>query len=365
MFRTAAALLAAVLFLTECRAAEAGGKQSAPPALSAASAILMDADSGRVLFAQNADARSRIASTTKILTGLLVCEQMELEQEVTVPREAVGAEGSSMYLTAGERLTVRELLYGLLLRSGNDAAMALAILCDGTAERFAERMNARAAQLGMTDSHFCNPSGLDEDGHFSTARDLARLTRVALRNPEFREVVGTKSVTLGTRALTNHNRLLWSYPSANGVKTGYTRAAGRVLVSSASRGGRTLIAVTICDPNDWKDHAALLDYGFSAFEWRCFLRAGENAGSVPVIGGVKDAAMLRAGEALSWPLAPGETAELRLHAPQFVFAPVLNGPAGYAELLVNGEPVRRVTVYYRHPVAQTKEKGLLRRLWGG
>ncbi len=352
-------MLAAVLFLTPCHAAQT------PPSLSAKSAILMDADSGRVLLAQNADARSRIASTTKILTGLLVCEQMALEKTVRVPKEAVGLEGSSMYLAAGEQITVRELLYGLLLRSGNDAAAALAILCDGSAASFAERMNARAAQLGMENSHFCNPSGLDEDGHFSTARDLALLTRAALRNAEFREAVGTKCITLGSRVLENHNRLLWRYPGANGVKTGYTRAAGRVLVSSASRGGRTLIAVTICDPNDWDDHIALLDYGFSAFEWRSFLRAGETAGTASVIGGVKDAVGLYAGEALCWPLAPEETAEVRLHAPRFVFAPVLHGPAGYAELLVNGVPVRRVTVYYRHPVARTPETGLLRRLLGG
>ena len=289
-------MLAAVLFLTPCHAAQT------PPSLSAKSAILMDADSGRVLLAQNADARSRIASTTKILTGLLVCEQMALEKTVRVPKEAVGLEGSSMYLTAGEQITVRELLYGLLLRSGNDAAAALAILCDGSAARFAERMNARAAQLGMENSHFCNPSGLDEDGHFSTARDLALLTRAALRNAAFREAVGTKCITLGSRVLENHNRLLWRYPGANGVKTGYTRAAGRVLVSSASRGGRTLIAVTICDPNDWDDHIALLDYGFSAFEWRSFLRAGETAGTASVIGGVKDAVGLYAGEA--HPLRP-------------------------------------------------------------
>ena len=363
MLRTAAALLAAVLFLPRCLAAEP--RKTTRPAIHAQSAILMDAGSGRVLFEHNADARSRIASTTKILTGLLVCEQMDPEQELTVPKAAAGVEGSSMYLTAGERITVRELLYGLLLHSGNDAATALAITCGGTAERFVERMNIRAAQLGMTNSHFRNPSGLDEDGHFSTARDLALLTRAALRNALFREAVGTKSITLGTRTLTNHNRLLWSYPGANGVKTGYTRAAGRVLVSSAERGGRTLIAVTICDPNDWADHTALLDYGFSAFEWRCFLRAGASAGTVPVVGGVRDAVALRAGEALGWPLAPGETAELRLHAPKFVYAPVLSAPAGYAELLINGEPVRCVTVYYRYPVAQTPKKGLLSRIFGG
>lgn len=159
-------MLAAVLFLTPCHAAQT------PPSLSAKSAILMDADSGRVLLAQNADARSRIASTTKILTGLLVCEQMALEKTVRVPKEAVGLEGSSMYLAAGEQITVRELLYGLLLRSGNDAAAALAILCDGSAASFAERMNARAAQLGMETHIFAIRAALMRTGTFQPPATL-------------------------------------------------------------------------------------------------------------------------------------------------------------------------------------------------
>ena len=261
--------------------------RAAEPSIRAQSAILMDAESGRVLYELDADTRSRIASTTKIMTGLLACETLALDAEYAVPAEAVGIEGSSMYLRAGERVTGRELLYGLMLRSGNDAAVALAILCDGSVERFAARMNARAAKLGMENTHFQNPNGLDEEGHFSTARDLARLARAAMKNPDFREAAGTKNASFGQRALTNHNKLLWSYPGANGVKTGYTRAAGRILVSSAERGGRLLIAVTICDPDDWNDHAKLLDYGFSAFEKHTFLSAGEAVGTVPVVGGTE------------------------------------------------------------------------------
>ena len=364
MRRAAAALSAAVLLTVQVSAVE---RTAAPaqPEVSAKSAILMDAGSGRILYEKDADARSRIASTTKILTGLIVCETLDADEEVCVPPEAVGVEGSSMYLRSGERLTVRELLYGMMLHSGNDAATALAILTDGSVERFAQRMNRRAAELGMRDSHFCNPSGLDEDGHFSTAYDLAVLTRAAMRNDRFRELVGTKSITLGARVLTNHNRLLWSYAGADGVKTGYTRAAGRILVSSAERGGRRLIAVTICAPNDWKDHAALLDYGFSAFEHRVFLRSGAAAGNVPVVGGVLDRTELTAGETLSYPLAEGEQAEVRIHAEKFRFAPVLPGLAGYAELIVNGEAVRRVPLYYKNAVAALPQKGLFARLFGG
>lgn len=335
------------------------------PTLRAQSAILMDAESGRVLYELEADTRSRIASTTKIMTGLLACEALELDAEYTVPAEAVGIEGSSMYLSAGERVTGRELLYGLMLRSGNDAAVALAILCDGSVERFAARMNARAAQLGMENTHFRNPNGLDEDGHFSTARDLAILTRAALKDLDFRKTVSTKSVCIGQRTLTNHNKLLWSYPGANGVKTGYTRAAGRVLVSSAERGGRLLIAVTICDPDDWNDHARLLDYGFSAFEQHTFLGTGETVGTVPVVGGKRESVNAVSGGKLSWPLRPEEQTELRLHLPRLTFAPVIPGPAGYAELLVDGMAVRRVPLYYTQAVAPIPEKRFFAKLFGG
>ena len=357
ILRTAAALSAAAFLIAPVRAAE--------PSIRAQSAILMDAESGRVLYELDADTRSRIASTTKIMTGLLACETLALDAEYAVPAEAVGIEGSSMYLRAGERVTGRELLYGLMLRSGNDAAVALAILCDGSVERFAARMNARAAKLGMENTHFQNPNGLDEEGHFSTARDLARLARAAMKNPDFREAAGTKNASFGQRALTNHNKLLWSYPGANGVKTGYTRAAGRILVSSAERGGRLLIAVTICDPDDWNDHAKLLDYGFSAFEKHTFLSAGEAVGTVPVVGGTKESVNAVSGGTLSWPLRPEEQTERRVHLPRLTFAPVLPGPAGWAELLVDGEAVRSVPLYYRQTVAPIPEKRFFARLFGG
>lgn len=357
ILRTAAALSAAAFLIAPVRAAE--------PSIRAQSAILMDAESGRVLYELDADTRSRIASTTKIMTGLLACETLALDAEYAVPAEAVGIEGSSMYLRAGERVTGRELLYGLMLRSGNDAAVALAILCDGSVERFAARMNARAAKLGMENTHFQNPNGLDEDGHFSTARDLARLARAAMKNPDFREAAGTKNASFGQCALTNHNKLLWSYPGANGVKTGYTRAAGRILVSSAERGGRLLIAVTICDPDDWNDHAKLLDYGFSAFEKHTFLSAGEAVGTVPVVGGTRESVNAVSGGTLSWPLRPEEQTELRVHLPNLTFAPVLPGPAGWAELLVDGEAVRSVPLYYRQTIAPIPEKRFFARLFGG
>lgn len=229
---------------------------------SAASAILVDADSGRVLYEHNADRKMLIASTTKIMTALTALEHGCLSDTVTVSREAACTEGSAMYLKEGETLTLETLLYGLLLCSGNDAAAALADHCGGTAS-FVRRMNGLARELGMEDTSFANPSGLDDDGHYSTARDMARLAVYAAGNHTFARLCSTRSVTVGGRTMTNHNRLLRTVPGCIGMKTGYTRAAGRTLVSAAERDGRRLVAVTLQDGNDWADHAALYDWGFA------------------------------------------------------------------------------------------------------
>ena len=232
-------------------------------AVSARRAYVLDAVSGRELFVRNPDERSLIASTTKIMTALIVCEQCNVLDRMRIPKEAVGIEGSSMYLKEGEVLTLQELLYGLMLSSGNDAAVALAIYCGGTVEGFAELMNDKARNLGLTGTHFENPNGLDSPGHYSTARDLAKLAAYAMKNPIFYKTVSAKSVRIGERCLTNHNKLLWKLEGADGVKTGFTKAAGRILVSSATRQGRRIIGVTIDAPDDWNDHCRLLNEGFA------------------------------------------------------------------------------------------------------
>lgn len=276
MFRAAALILAAVLFPLHCFAA---------PSTSAKSCILMDADSGTVLYENNADERSLIASTTKIMTALVVLEHCDAEQEFRIPVEATGIEGSSMYLKPNEVLTIRELLYGLMLHSGNDAAVALAIACAGSVDGFVALMNEQAQKLGLGNTHFENPNGLDGESHYSTARDLAKLTSYALKNEEFASIVATKNIRIGERCLTNHNRLLWSVNGAIGVKTGYTKAAGRILVSAAKRNGRTLIAVTICDGNDWADHAALYEYGFSCYDVRTVIDVGDAVAQMELMDG--------------------------------------------------------------------------------
>ena len=260
--KAAAALCAAAFFLGAVRASRAA-QLAPPPQVSAKSAALLDGTTGECLCEKNGDQRALIASTTKIMTGLLVCEAGDLDRTVTVPETAAGTEGSSMYLKSGETLTRRELLYGMMLHSGNDAALTLAISVSGSEAAFVRQMNRRACALNLTQTHFANPHGLDSGENYSTALDLVRLAQAALQNEQFREVVSTKTITCAGRTLTNHNKLLWRYDGCIGVKTGYTRHAGRILVSAAERGGRMLIAVTISDPDDWRDHVSLLDYGFA------------------------------------------------------------------------------------------------------
>ena len=353
----AAALLAAALFLPQ-----------KAQAISAQRAILVDAVSGRVIYEKDADTRSLIASTTKMMTALIVCEQCNVLDRMRIPKEAVGIEGSSMYLQEGEVLTLQELLYGLMLSSGNDAAVALAIYCGGTVEGFAELMNDKARVLGMAGSHFENPNGLDSPGHYSTARDLAILAAYAMKNPIFYKTVSAKNVTVGQRYLRNHNKLLWQVEGADGVKTGYTKAAGRILVSSATRNGRRLICVTVNDPNDWQDHAALLEKGFSAYEMRQIVKKNDIIATLDVAGSDSQQVQILAAEDFSYPLTAEERPQLMLSGPGFVYAPVVEGTdAGCAYVLIEGNAVSKIAVVYGQTIEQKKEekRPLWQRLFGG
>ena len=334
--------------------------------LSAQKAILMDGITGQVRLEKEADSQSLIASTTKIMTALIVCEQCNVLDRMRIPKEAVGIEGSSMYLQEGEILTVQELLYGLMLRSGNDAAVALAIYCGGTVEGFAELMNDKARVLGMKNSHFVNPNGLDAPGHYSTARDLAILAAYAMKNPLFRQTVSTKTVTVGNRYLTNHNKLLWRLEGADGVKTGYTKAAGRILVSSATRQGRNLVAVTINAPDDWNDHIELLENGFDAYRLRQIVEEGQIMGYVEIAGGQRGQVQLRAAEGFDFPLAENETAEIKVTGPGFAYAPVTAGAdAGMAYISIKGETVGKLKLVFGETVEQeTEEKSFIEKLFG-
>lgn len=353
---TAAALLAAVLILP-----------GEAYAVSAEKAYSLDAVSGRVLFDKNADSRSLIASTTKIMTALVVCERCNVLDRMRIPKEAVGIEGSSMYLREGEVLTIQELLYGLMLSSGNDAAVALAICCGGTVEGFVELMNDKARLLGLRNTHFENPNGLDSPGHYSSARDLAVLAAYAMENPIFAKTVSAKTVTAGQRYLRNHNKLLWMVDGADGVKTGYTKAAGRALVSSATRDGRRIITVTLNDPNDWQEHKALLEEGFSRFHVQRIVTAGNRVGTVEVAGGEGARAEILAAEDFFYALAPEENPQVVLPGPGFVYAPVAEGAdAGFAYVLIQGKALGKFPVVYGQTVEQEREesKNIWEKLFG-
>ena len=326
---------------------------------SATSAILMDADSGRVLYEQNADAKMLIASTTKIMTALVAIREGEPSDVVTVSREAALTEGSAMYLKEGEQLTLETLLYGLMLCSGNDAAVAIAQHVGGSVEGFVAMMNETAKELGLTSTSFANPNGLDAQDHYSTARDMATLACAAMKNETFARIVSTRSVTINGRTMSNHNKLLSMAEGCIGLKTGYTKAAGRTLVSCGTRNGQRLVAVTLQDGNDWADHQALYDYGFSTYPAKTAATLGQTVQRAPVSGGQQSDVPLVAADSFSWPLAAGETLECDVEMDGPLTAPVAAGTyAGQAVFRVNGQEVGRVDLLCGTDVAPRLEPAM-------
>nr|WP_154895574.1 D-alanyl-D-alanine carboxypeptidase family protein [Paenibacillus xylanexedens] len=263
-------LLVPLLLLPFIQVAEAQGTIPGP-STHAQSAALIDVTSGRILYSKDGDKELRIASLTKIMTAIVAIEQGKLDDKVKVSSTAFAKEGSSLYLKLGEEMTLENMLYGLMLRSGNDAASAIAEHVGGSEEGFVLLMNQKAEEIGLKHSHFMNPHGLDADGHYSTANDLARLTAYALHNPVFKRIVATEDKSAPNPnesweySWHNKNKMLRLYEGADGVKTGYTKKAFRCLVSSATRNGQQLAAVTLNDGNDWNDHARMLDFGFENF----------------------------------------------------------------------------------------------------
>ena len=313
--------------------------QAAGPEVSAQSAVVLTADTGTVLFEKDGHTPRPVASTTKIMTALLALEAAQEQGDplVDITQEMVAVEGSSMGLQAGDSISLTGLAAGMLLASGNDAANAAALYLDGSLESFAARMNQRAAALGMEDTHFVTPSGLDgEDaqglGHLSTAYDMALLARAALEDQAFRQLCSSPSLAVEFAepvkrvTYTNHNKLLAQYQGCVGVKTGFTKEAGRCLVSAAERDGALLIAVTLNAPNDWEDHTALLDYGFSQVE-PYQLAGGDVRLTVPVVGSPEEAVSLRGsnGGEVTLPLGQGAQVERVVRVPKFLYAPVEAG----------------------------------------
>ena len=308
---------------------------------SASCAILMDADSRRILYAQNIHEARLIASITKLMTALVAVErEPDLEQVVTIQPEWLGSEGSSIYLKPGEQITLKALLYGLLLQSGNDAAMAIACFLAGDEASFVELMNQKAWELGMDHSSFANPSGLNHEDHYSTAYDMALLACACLENETVADICSTRTITIEGRTFANHNRLLYQYEGCVGMKTGYTERAGRTLVSAARRDGQTLVCVTLNDGNDWKDHASLLDYGFSTYPRVILCEKGQTFGGLPVSGSLLTTVEAVAAREVSFPLMEGEELELEVNLTDAVQAPISAGTVmGIAWWKLNGQTV--------------------------
>ncbi len=314
------------------------------PEVSGKSVILVEAQSGRVLFAKNEKEKLPMASTTKIMTALLAAESGELEKEIVVTKEMLQVEGTSMGLLPGDTVTVEGLIYGMLLQSGNDAANVTALTLAGSKEKFADMMNRRAQELGMKNTHFVTPSGLDAEGHYSTAEDMSKLARAALNNPVFAQVCAQKTarVEYGNppymRTMTNHNKLLKMYEGTIGVKTGFTKKSGRCLVSAAERDDITLVAVTLNDPNDWSTHKELFDYGFGLLS-RTELNSDIAGLRLDVVGSVLEQVALTYAQPPAASLKQGEKERVtaKTYLKKFEYAPLETGQiVGYTEYYLDG-----------------------------
>ena len=320
---------------------------SEPFAVAAKGAVLIDADSGRVLFGQNEDEMLPMASTTKVMTALIALENARLDEKVTAGKNAAGVPGTSLYLSEGETLTMEQMLYGLMLRSGNDAAVAIAEHVAGSVEAFAGMMNARAAQLAA-DAHFINPHGLDAEGHRISALGLALVMREAMKNPAFRTITGTKRKVIPwvgnaySRVLDNKNRLLKTYSGITGGKTGYTGKAGRCLVFSAERDGLSLVGAVLNCPTWFDTATVLLDYGFENFRVESALDAGQKVAELPVRGGMAGSVSIVAADMLRAAVPVGSAPEVSMRLPRALTAPVQAGESvGTAQIRSGGSVVAR------------------------
>ncbi|HEY4552534.1 MAG TPA: D-alanyl-D-alanine carboxypeptidase family protein [Bacillaceae bacterium] len=335
-------------------------KEVSAISVSASGAILMEQRSGRVLFAKEEHEVRRIASITKIMTAILAIESGKLEDTVSVSRNAVYTEGSSIYLRPGEKIKLKELVYGLMLRSGNDAAVAIAEHVGGSTEGFVFLMNQKAEQLGMSNTVFSNPHGLDDhNDHYSTPYDMALLTRYAMQDEQYRDISGTKKYRAeredGPSFWTNKNRLLTEkYTYCTGGKTGFTKKAGRTLVTTASKNGIDLLAITIYGPDDWNDHIAMYEHGFQNYETVKLLGKGNLD-----IKGKGQRFFIK--KSLYYPLAKGEYSDIQIEyrlPPKKELKERQKGKAGDAIVYFQGEEVYKIPIYME-PSTKDKQMGWL------
>ncbi len=330
----------------------------------AKSMVVIEADSRRVLNDKNKDERLAMASTTKIMTALVTCKNVkDFDEVVAINDNAVGIEGTSMYLKKGEKLTVKELLYGLMLPSGNDAAMALAYYVGGSEERFVEMMNEQAKELNLQNTHFANPHGLDADGHYTSAYDLAIITAEALKNDTFKEIVSTKNIRVTgskenePRFLSNKNKLLKTLEGCTGVKTGFTDNAGRCFVCSCTRDGMTLISVVLnCGPM-FEESAKLLNACFEKYKMREILEPYAQGENIKVSNGESDFVQTVTKHGFSYPLTDEEFNNIKIvrNQPEIIDAPVVKEQKiGEIEIYLDKNLLFKENIYTMENVKSTK-----------
>lgn len=335
------------------------------PETSAAAYVLYCPQNGNIILSKNKDERKKPASTTKLMTSLLTLEQAAKGNKNVTFTEEMTAEGSSMYLEYGDTLKLDDLAAGMMMCSGNDASNAAAISVSGSFEKFSKLMNSRARSIGMKNTHFVTPSGLDDDDHYSTAYDMALLMAEVLKNRQMSDLISQKSATVNFitpgkhMTYNNHNKLLSLYKGCVGGKTGYTTAAGRCLVTAAKRDDLTLICVTLDDKRDWNDHIALYDYGFSKL---CCYRDPGFSAEVPVLGGVSDTVTAGSdGVEIVLPKDKQGKVTKTVRLDSFLFAPVEDGAAiGAVEYRLDGKILRRSSITAKSGTEyKSSPKGLL------
>lgn len=359
------AFFVTVLFFYSPAVGAADDYITSSPSVTAGAAVLLDVRTGQVLYDKNARQKRPPASTTKIMTALLALEGGDLRQVVTVSPRAASVGEASLDLRAGERLTLEELIYGALLRSGNDACVAIAEHVAGTEANFVLLMNQKAKLLGAEETSFKNTNGLPAAGHYTTARDLAFITRYALSNPTFQRIVSTRGRAIGQqeeRILSNTNRLLWSYAWADGVKTGTTNEAGGCLVASATKDGRQLISVVLHSDNRWQDSIKLLEYGFNNFDYQLVLGEGEAFENITVKEGagkeIRALASVELGAVI--PKNRPDCLEKRIIIERDLTAPVYKGQqVGRITVMVKGEPVGSIDLVADHAVEKLPKRRLI------
>ena len=333
--------------------------------LSAYSAVLYLPETCSFVYYKNADSKLPMASTTKIMTALVALENSDLSELVLIDERAAGTEGSSAYLITGEKLTMEELLYALLLQSANDAAVAIACHIGGDLPNFSEMMNKKATELGLKNTHFTNPHGLDDKEHYTTARELALITAEALKNDCFRDIVSTYKKTFSnderSRTYVNHNKMLKLYDGCIGVKTGFTKKSGRCLVAAAERNGLTFISVTLDAPNDWNDHNLLLDLGYAKLKKYVLSDIGEYKYIIPIINGESDRVTVSNASCPSV-IAPKSDKKFQSHVKlvRYAVAPITKGEIlGEVIFTLGGEEIGRTNLVAEETILKSKNKSFI------